>query len=538
MSLKKYLFVSYTVIVAGIVALGILSIQMNHNQALLNQKHEKRYLSYLLADELRQSSDDLTRLARTYVLSGDERYEKMYWDILAIRNGQKPRPRHYARIYWDLVLEYGDKPRPDGATVALQTLMQNAGFTAEEFAKLREAQGNSDDLVTTETIAMNAIKGLYDDGDGNYTRRADPAPEMARRIMHDLKYHQDKAKIMRPIDEFFQLLDARTKQEVEYHQDISRQVLWKIEVLVFVLAVVVIFIGITGSRRILRQVGGEPALIARFAEQVAAGDLNIESDKQHRAIGIHGALVTMVQRLRTVIADVHRVAGQAGDMAAQLNATAQNVSASTSTQAASVEQTTAAVEQMTASITRNSDNAMHTRDIARRSSNMADEGGKAVTDTVRAMQEIVEKISIVEEIAYRTNLLALNAAIEAARAGEHGRGFSVVAGEIRKLAERSQDAAQKISTLASDSVAVAEHAGGLLRKMLPDIAQTADLIEEISSTGKEQQNGISQINRAILKVDKITQTNAAGAEQVAASSAEMNRHAQRLQEIIAFFKLN
>jgi len=175
----------------GLVALSVLAFA---NQHALNRAHANRFASHQLAHELRASSDELTRTARTYVVTGDPAYEQAFWRILAVRNGEKPRP--------------------DGRTVPLRQLMEQQGFTAEEFAKLKEAEDNSNALVTTETIAMHAMKGEFDDGKGGYTRSGPPDPGMARRIMHDEKYHSDKELIMAPIREFEQMLDRRTDAAV------------------------------------------------------------------------------------------------------------------------------------------------------------------------------------------------------------------------------------------------------------------------------------------------------------------------------------
>ena len=221
MSIQKSLVITGSSLGILLGVIFLFAILLFENQEDLLRSQEIRYQSYIRADELRQSSDDLTRLARTYVISGDEKYEKMYWHILDIRNGKKARPQNYERIYWDLVLKYGDQPRPNGEIKSLQTIFRELGFTEEEFSLLKEAQSNSDDLVTTETIAMNAVKGLYDDGTGKYTNREEPDFEMARGIMHDNKYHQDKYKIMEPINRFFIQLDERTAQEVEYFENRS-----------------------------------------------------------------------------------------------------------------------------------------------------------------------------------------------------------------------------------------------------------------------------------------------------------------------------
>ena len=176
---------------------------MNQNKTIAAQ--ERRYQSYLLADELRQSSDDLTRLARTYVVISDPRYEEQYWTVLDIRNGNAPRPINYQGIYLDFIAVDGVKPRGDGKAFPLQQLMKEQGFTEVEFAKLKEAQGNSDGLVKIETIAMNAVKGLFEDGSGNYTRKGEPNLQLAKQLMHSKNYHVEKAKIMKPIDEFFSI---------------------------------------------------------------------------------------------------------------------------------------------------------------------------------------------------------------------------------------------------------------------------------------------------------------------------------------------
>jgi methyl-accepting chemotaxis protein len=223
LSIRTIFLSGYSLMSAATILLVMLTVQLDRAQEDLKQKQEIRYRSYLLADELRQSSDDLTRLARTYVITGDAAYEQQYNDILDIRNGKKPRPQAYYRIYWDFVAADGKKPRPDDTAVALQELMKQAGFTDAEFAKLREAQANSDSLVKTEVIAMNAVKGLFDDGKGNFTVHGPPNHAMARDLMHNAAYHQYKAQIMKPVDEFFVLLDERTSKAVAEAQ---RTTLW------------------------------------------------------------------------------------------------------------------------------------------------------------------------------------------------------------------------------------------------------------------------------------------------------------------------
>jgi methyl-accepting chemotaxis protein len=194
------------------------------------------------------------------------------------------------------------------------------------------------------------------------------------------------------------------------------------------------------------------------------------------------------------------------------------------------------MEEMTSNIKQNAENALQTEKIALQSAENAKVGGKAVAETVSAMKEIAGKISIIEEIARQTNLLALNAAIEAARAGEHGKGFAVVASEVRKLAERSQTAAAEINRLSATSVEVAENAGDMLAKLVPDISKTAELVQEITAASNEQNSGAEQINKAIQQLDQVIQQNASASEELSSTASNLTGQAEQLMNVMSFFK--
>ena len=237
--------------------------------------------------------------------------------------------------------------------------------------------------------------------------------------------------------------------------------------------------------------------------------------------------ITRVLREVKTVADNVAVASQ------QMSSSSEELSQGASEQASSVEETTSSMEEMTANIRQNTDNAQQTEKIARKASIDAAESGAAVKVTVAAMKEIAGKISIIEEIARQTNLLALNAAIEAARAGEHGKGFAVVAAEVRKLAERSQMAAGEISKLSASSVQDAEKTGGMLAQLVPNIKKTAELVQEISSASKEQDQGAEQINTSVQQLSTVVQQNASSSEELASTAEELAAQAEQLQNLVA-----
>ena len=277
--------------------------------------------------------------------------------------------------------------------------------------------------------------------------------------------------------------------------------------------------------------------ITAAAKEVAGGNLTVTLSERSANDELMRSLSNMVAKLSEVVNDVKTASDNVAAGSQQMSSGSEELSQGASEQASAAEEASSSMEQMSANIKQNADNAIQTEKIAVKSAADAKEGGKAVAQTVTAMKEIAGKISIIEEIARQTNLLALNAAIEAARAGEHGKGFAVVASEVRKLAERSQKAAAEISELSSSSVEVAEKAGDMLSRMLPDIQRTAELVQEISAASREQDAGAMQINKAIQQLDQVIQQNASSSEEMSATAEELASQSEQLQETIGFFNV-
>lgn len=279
--------------------------------------------------------------------------------------------------------------------------------------------------------------------------------------------------------------------------------------------------------------------ISRVASALANGDLSQTIIKAYPGLfgetkdGINGT----VDALSKIVSEVTSSAGELLNASEQISSTSQSLAQSASEQAASVDEASASIEQMAASVNQNAENARITEGMASQASREATEGGEAVKLTVSAMKLIASKIGIIDDIAYQTNMLALNAAIEAARAGDHGKGFAVVAAEVRKLAERSQIAAQEIGELAENSVMTAESAGKLLDAIVPSIARTSDLVQEIAAASQEQSAGAGQINTAMNQMSQLTQQNASASEELAATAEEMTGQSEQLQLLMSFFRI-
>jgi len=301
-----------------------------------------------------------------------------------------------------------------------------------------------------------------------------------------------------------------------------------------------VIIGVFAAYFITRSITVPLAAGVDVANKMAQGDLTVDIriDRKDEVGRLMTSMRNMVDSIKKVVSEVITASDNVASGSQELSATAEQTSQGATEQSASAEQASSSMEQMSANIKQNADNAQQTERIALKVAEDAEKGGKAVEETVDAMRQIAEKISIIEEIARQTNMLALNAAIEAARASEHGKGFAVVADAVRKLAERSQNAAGEISNLSVSSVEIAEKAGEMLNRIVPDIRKTAELVQEINASSAEQNTGADQINQALQQLDKVIQQNASASEEMSSTSEELASQAEQLKETIAFFNIS
>ncbi len=349
-----------------------------------------------------------------------------------------------------------------------------------------------------------------------------------------VKVDEQASVMLEELRELIRLAHSAVERESAHAQSAAiearRAVLWT--------ALAAFTMALLTAALLARQIARPLLAAVDVAERIASGDLRETVVVQSRdEVGrLQKAMAEMQQRLSHVIDQLRSGVHSVAAAAAQVAKTAQSQAAGTSEQTASVEQTTASLTQMNASIRSTSASAAEMKDMAVGGAKTAADSGAAVRDTRDAMRSISERTAIIDEIAYQTHMLALNAAIEASRAGEYGRGFAVVATEIRRLAERSRDAAAEIGALASRSVGLAERSGTLLEKLVPAIHKTADLVQVVAGASQEQALGVEQVSDSMGRVESVTQQNSASAEQLASTAEELAAQSDSLNSLCAYFR--
>lgn len=590
---------SLFLLLAFVWSLLVIIVMVALNQASdakesMAKAYEGRFESMLLADELRQSSDDLTRFARTYVVTADPAFESMFEEVLDIRNGLVPRPEDYHRIYWDFVAAGRDEPRPRTEAVALQTLMREAGFSEAEFAKLREAQENSDALVAIEVVAMNAVKGLFDDGTGAFTRTGEPDLELARALMHGPEYHEYKAAIMEPLDEFFVMLDERTGAEVAEAKLQAEQAARlafgasSFSLVALIIALLLVY------QMIQRQLGGEPIYARGVVQRIAGGDLgqdiNIDAsgeqsllkamhDMQRSLAQVIGGITEKSEQLAQASERLAVNAGLKSENQHEQDRMPQSMAAAVEQMSASVAEITSTMEELSASSTQIADHASSVVDVANQTLDKSQRGqsamealqariGEIELDNQKSLAEILtlgqkskeisKVMDLINTVADQTKLIAFNAALEASSAGEAGRRFSVVAAEIRRLADSVTDSTREIESRVGEiqdaisrlvvtsekgvaSIAegrdMSEQTSRTLADLVSAATGTSNAAQQISLSTQQQKTASTQVVVALREIAAAGATNSASLRDVSATSQELLEMSTSLRDLVSRFRL-
>ncbi|ATP08854.1 chemotaxis protein [Aeromonas salmonicida] len=555
--------------VVTLILLSLVFFAYTWSGTKLEQSYQQRYQSYLLADELRQSSDDLTRLGRTYVITKDPAYEQQYMRILAIRNGEQNRPEGYNRIYWDFVAASGQNPRPDTSLRrGLIDLMKDAGFTDGELAKLNEAKNNSDALVSTEVAAFKLVQQQEGDLAANQQK--------AIAMMHDKAYHQNKGRIMSPIDDFYVMMETRTQQAVDDATSQSAMLRY----LFIALGLVLMFFLWRTYRALLDLTGTSVSQLRSDLNSLAQGDfsrqIQVPVGAQESLIGL---LATMQSTLKGIIAQVSHSSEELSGSADSIAQIAEQTAQFATSQQTSTQTMAAAIEELVVSISHLSDNATHADELSKVSANTLEEGSGVIKQTLDSIenisstvgdaasslselnshtQQISDIIEVIRGIADQTNLLALNAAIEAARAGEQGRGFAVVADEVRNLASRSAASTQQITGMISKiqsgadasirsmentvnnvsrGVSLANQTGEAITSIKSHAANLTGLMGEISHTLREQSTAANEVVSTVGHITSLSEQSGDAARHVSQEAAKLKQLSRLLRQEMGRFKL-
>lgn len=531
-------------IIIFVVIVTLLVINMYNALLDVEQMADNRYQAYQLADELRQSSDDLTRLGRTYAVTGNDKYEKMYMDVLAIRNGEKPRPEGYHKIYWDLVLNYGDKPKPDGAKKVLLNEMKAAGFTQRELDLLTEAQKNSNGLVALEVEAMNAVKGRFKDSAGNYTIKGAPDLNKAILLTHSEDYHRYKANIMKPVESFFTELERRTHDNVENANQRVESFLY----IVIVILVATICFSLFGVYLVRRRILKPLERLGRTFEDIGSSN-DLRKTVQESGANEIKMVASIVNRMLKSFKETVSNIGSAGsEMTQSSHEVAHFIRSNkeiSEEQNQRLDTIATAAEEMTATLHEVTSSTVSTADYANQVEQEADRGmqvmsqtsqqfkdlslrfeetAQIITELTSQSDQVSNVVNVIQAIAEQTNLLALNAAIEAARAGEQGRGFAVVADEVRTLAQRTQQSTEEIRDIINQLQVKAGGANTAIQQSQLQVKNTEAQVMVSSEV-------LDSIFEAVSKIKDLTQGVATASQEQLAVTEEINLNINGLSDI-------
>lgn len=567
MSIKQRL---YLLSFLSIVLVSSNLIVQNYAKSKESKQREhasQRYLSYQLADEFRKTSQDLTRLGRVYVVTGEERYKDAYWEIVNWRSGKTSRP---STVNKDL---YPGQRKPQ------TDIMRELNFSDQEIRLLDQANKNSNSLIATETQAMDSIslkrlvKGPYAPGDG------EDYQSFARRILFDENYHTEVKSIMRPVNQFFTALDQRTLTSLEQASLVAEK--WRL--VSIALNVAVLLIVLTMLAFAITKILNPLAAAVTAMKNISDGDgdltLRLQDQGNSEISELGKAFNSFASHIQNVIEQLNAALSNISSASKQVHKTGQSTFEAIETQREDVNHLQGSFNQLLSSIKDIGDSSLQAQQQAKTSNTEATDAITIVNKTIKNInalsgdinsasdlvstltqntKDIGSVVDVIRSIADQTNLLALNAAIESARAGEQGKGFAVVADEVRQLAQRTQDSTSEIQTMienlqqgavkasgsmeksgqqAKACVEDADSTGLSLQKITQAVGSISEKNELIAQACDQQGNEMKSIHQLIGNIGKQVENTAKNSDDTNTNSQQSLNRADEAYTLLRHFKV-